>query len=981
MPEINDALVVPNEAGFFVCTICCREFTGLNSLKKHSPIHTRKVQHKCDVCGFVFGKKDYLLDHLRVHSGDMSPKCEVCGQTFNKSLKLKEHMKQHTNYRADGSVMKECPFRCHVCKEPFQVPKTLGQHLASAHPNSSDSVYKCDKCDATFGDVRGKNHHMYNEHQLNSFSDKCVWCPVCNQGFTRPYNLKVHMQKSHGKEYVDNNFTPEQIASMTKTAIPAGVVTSTPPATPPNLLVKSEPNKDAIELLKQVQLQSQHVAGGQIGHYFDLSKNSQMLSCSSCPQRFIRKSDLLIHLEQDHGQKCVGCTLCGEKFLEIGDLREHITEAHSDTSEPPAAVVRPKTLPYNKPGPASRKRKPGPASRTNAPAERRGSNTPPAQFEETPQHSPSSLDQQMQQATSEFKCPDCGKILDNKQSFLSHMKLMHNTFYGGNKWKGSQVVEKILEESNKLSPKKRGTSCNRSGPEANATMCSVCEQVFPNPSSLRNHVVNVHINGQNFTCDLCGKAFLSNANLETHIKSKHPNLNKRLQNLRDALGLTSQDDPDYSGPDAKRPRLPYNTTSLSPSGILPKILPPKIEGLQLDLNQNVPPAPSSLPSDSVLSTLKSLNPAPLDLSVTSTLTHVLSSSVPLSPNSRPIIIDFPTSALKVINLSNNNNNNNSCPDANNNNGPLPAGVDKDSTSIKKDDLSAIIKEKKAEAPAGAPIIIPDATAPTGGRKKNSVCKVCGVVLSPKTNVNVHMRTHSGARPYQCVLCLNKFRQKAHLMKHFRCSHNQKRPPFICLYCPDELPSSNDLYRHIADQHQKETDEHVRVNGIVAPPDDDPEEEVTIEPEQLQQQLQPTEQLQLPQQPVPPTQLIQLPQHPEPPQVQLPLTPVPQSQQHLLQQQQQKLSLAPSPPAAATPSQEQEAQTEAVSEPDAAAVADEDVRYEAITEAFLFEQQIIFPCYVVLPFVTDKEVEACTEKPNQVRNEAQQIIFLSFVAQN
>ncbi len=35
---------VQNESGFFTCKICTREFSGLNSLKKHVPIHARKVQ-------------------------------------------------------------------------------------------------------------------------------------------------------------------------------------------------------------------------------------------------------------------------------------------------------------------------------------------------------------------------------------------------------------------------------------------------------------------------------------------------------------------------------------------------------------------------------------------------------------------------------------------------------------------------------------------------------------------------------------------------------------------------------------------------------------------------------------------------------------------------------------------------------------------------------------------------------------------------
>ena len=42
--------------------------------------------------------------------------------------------------------------------------------------------------------------------------------------------------------------------------------------------------------------------------------------------------------------------------------------------------------------------------------------------------------------------------------------------------------------------------------------------------------------------------------------------------------------------------------------------------------------------------------------------------------------------------------------------------------------------------------------------------------------------------------------------------------------------------------------------------------------------------------------------------------------------------------------------------------DDDVTYEPITEPFMFEDQIIYPCYVILPFVTDVEVEsACNPR--------------------
>ena len=113
---------------------------------------------------------------MRKHTGEISPVCQVCGQTFNKSLKLKEHQKLHRNTALDGSAHSDNnPFRCHLCRDTFLTADLLREHLRSKH---SETVYKCDMCDASFGDVRGKNHHMYNEHQLDAFHQKCKFSRI-----------------------------------------------------------------------------------------------------------------------------------------------------------------------------------------------------------------------------------------------------------------------------------------------------------------------------------------------------------------------------------------------------------------------------------------------------------------------------------------------------------------------------------------------------------------------------------------------------------------------------------------------------------------------------------------------------------------------------------------------------------------------------------------------------------------------------------
>lgn len=564
VPEIQDASdAQQNDSGFFRCTICTREFSGLNSLKKHVPIHTRRVQHKCDTCGYVFGKKEYLLDHMRKHTGEISPVCEVCGQTFNKSLKLKEHLKLHRNTGNDGNLNEYVPYKCHICKQCFSQPEPLGEHLRNAH---SETVYKCDMCDATFGDVRGKNHHMYNEHQLDAFHQKCVWCPVCNQGFTRHYNLKVHMYKSHGKEYLENNFSQEELDSLMRPppgsntskpspsprkrsdeeivipGTPTGVLPISPPLTPklsPKQRIKTEdsptmvPSNSIIPSASILKANLQKTRPGPASltkpqHYFDQEAQHAMLKCQLCEEKFLRKSDLFIHLKQ-HGVRVISCQHCEDKFLEVADLKRHLTSVHGQAadhmkdSQPPQQ----ETLPT---------RRPGPASRTNAPKENRASPM-------TSSNLPSHLAAQYQDSPG-FPCHQCGKVLMHKQSYVSHMRVIHGDYYGGNKWKGSSVVEMVLGGQ-------QGKMSNENQETLRAQLKEAINNVSrTSPTNNDSHNYNDYKFG--LACEFCNKAFTDQAQLDEHIHSKHPNLTKRIQAFKAALGLNDSDEPD-----TKRIKLDY----------------------------------------------------------------------------------------------------------------------------------------------------------------------------------------------------------------------------------------------------------------------------------------------------------------------------------------------------------------------------------------------------------------------------------------
>ena len=740
-----------------------------------------------------------------------------------------------------------------------------------------------------------------------------VWCPVCNQGFTRHYNLKVHMYKSHGKEYLEANFSQHELDSIMRPppgsntskpsptprkrsdeeivipGTPTGVLPISPPLTPklsPKQRMRNSedsptmvPSNSCIpsaNILK-ANLQRPAAASNSKGapasrtkprHYFDQEAQHSIYKCTTgeCEEKFLRKTDLFIHLQQ-HSD-------CQQ--LALTSSHGH-SESDSDGEHSAGETGRVHAQ-----------------ERSSAPSELVRASPRDGATSILPQH----LATQCQEAGGNgFPCEQCGKVLMHKQSYVSHMRVIHGDYYGGNKWKGSSVVEMVLG-AGKAEDKSRDSPVNLT-------------------------VLN---------------------DAKSAMDPNNPNLNKRIQAFKAALGLNDSDEPD-----TKRIKLDYkgilkdqNENSLSSYSILsfsaapahlsaspgydePLDLACKPVSLNVDIEEDE--------ADQFAGLHDSNNNHNNHCNVGNNLLQIarplpVASSPPCSPLnlhiSRPHSPSQVTSQPRVK----------PCPS------PAPSLPQPSSQALPLPPPPQPPHEatehhtpgggQDTEPPASGPSDQPklheylvkqsNATSDENGRKK-FLCPVCKCQLSWKTNLSVHLRTHSGERPFQCVLCLNRFRQKAHLYKHFRCSHGHKLAPYKCMFCTESFTRSpNDLYNHITEVHKRETDEITNNNNTI----NNNNNIKSLEEEKIEEKSKDDAKAE---------DLSQV-------------KPAQESDVNNL-----------------GPKEAEEEDDEHEDDEDEFEPTDrnDDTRFEAIQEEFEFDGKLIKPSYCVLPFITDDEVEACTKR--------------------
>lgn len=355
------------------CAECDQTFSDRTSLRTHQHSHGFHKPYECPDCGKAFKQYSLMVDHRRKHTeNSASFPCNVCGKSFKYVGLLQQHQYLHTGKK---------PFCCSECGKAFAFAQNLKAHYRQHslnvtststekpkvnHCNSGPTAvkrsekenmlqnkdvvrtYKCPLCDQNYTTPANLRNHMYtheaeydltegpsksSKEDLTMKLDKAHNCPYCPNVYTDKLSLNVHVSSAHKLDAPDNTLAQPQSVDNT----PENVDRIRPFKC--HECGKSFRYPSLLEIHKRIHSKEKPYQCKVCGKSFSLSSylqqhliihtNKRPYKCPDCGKDFALLHNMKSH-QKLHQEKPFRCNHCPKGYSDETQLQRHILSHNGD---------------------------------------------------------------------------------------------------------------------------------------------------------------------------------------------------------------------------------------------------------------------------------------------------------------------------------------------------------------------------------------------------------------------------------------------------------------------------------------------------------------------------------------------------------------------------------------------------------------------------------------------------------------------------